>query len=529
MKINILTILFFYFLFQTGLISQNLLPGNLYTFNKHQLNAAYAGISNEISAFLNYRNTSSEINGAPVSISAGVGFPVYRNMSLGARFDKQSEGLFDAFGGKIDYSYRLEISDKQKMNFGISAGINSHKINYSSIVAEDPDAIIEVASKYYEGVSFQAAAGMVYFYDNFEWSLAFPQLLESKNKLNLNLQSLFMYNINLQKSNIKLRPSVFLSYDKNNPFLFDINFQAFWKEMFWLGAGYRNRPGILASLGFNIRQTGIAYSVEIGTEKFSNAFNQVHEIAFTYSLNKKRHKFIDSTDYNNQQIVVNVDSLKQDTSGVKQKIETVPVVNAKLPNKDSIITAEKSKYTLVDAGGGIYYLTSVKQDSLGNKVNEVLSDNEKDSILLDMMVHKISEQENQNLKINYDGNGIYTIKPNKNANDTLADPELITEEMLDSLENSIELNDEISTGKKQSNEVVKEEPSGLYTIELLIPQSDHLLLSDSEVVGDIRLVKSANGGFRYYYGFYNTETEARQAAAKFSKYKDIKYIIIKTE
>lgn len=509
--------------------SQTITIGNLYTSNKYTINPAYAGGLNYLDAFIDYRSTAASVEGSPTLITFGADMPVYRKMSLGARFYKQSEGLFDVINGFADYSYWLEIAKGHFLRFGISLGIRSNQMNYSKIVADDPSAIIDVASRNFVGVSFQSSAGFVYQWKNLEWSLSVPQLFESKNLIKPAYQSLFIYKVQLRNQNISLKPSLFVNYKNNTPVLYDINLQTYWKDQFWLGLGYRNRPGILASAGFRINQLNIAYAIELGAEKYSNMFKQVHEISISYSFQKKKKMPMDTIFVPYNQIVVQNDSAKIDTTikNINVKKEIVEADNSEKTDTLATNDHKESIYKIVDAGEGIYVIRSATNDSTNFDLNEEFSDIEVDSMTAHHLVHQIENKENENkINIEDEGSGVYTIKANPPSIDSLSKSTKITDQELDSLMKTDVLINRMFAKKEVKSTVELSDFSAYYTIQLFINNSNKYLLSNSEIVCEARIEKNMDGEINYFYGYFNTEEEALKIAENFSKYKDLKIKIL---
>jgi len=520
------TILYFLFLVIHGWAnSQTIINGNLYLNNKYTINPAYAGVNNYLDAFINYRNAAISLEGAPKLIAFGANMSIFKKMSLGARFYNQSEGLFEVINGFADYSYWIELAKGHLLRFGLSAGIQSNQIDFSKIIADDPSAIMDVASRNFNGVSFQAGAGFVYQWKNLEWSLSMPQLFESKNYFKPNYQSLLLYHLQFNNNDISLKPSIFVNYEKNSPILFDLNIQTYWKDLFWIGVGYRNRPGVIASAGLRINQLNLGYAIEIGAEKYANMFKQIHEISISYAFQKKKRIPVDSIYIPYNQIITKNDSTNIDTSSKHIVVEN-KIVN--IDNNDSLALPgnNEPKYKIVDAGGGIYLIKSLNSDTSDLALDSAIVHLVEDSIVVNQLVEQMENGEDDRIKIVDEGSGIFTIKTNLNINDSLSNLNEITDLELDSLMNSEALLD-----KMNSKEVVssQENMTLYYTIQLFINDSNQYFLTNSEIVSEARIESSIDGKISYYYGYYNTEEEVLQAMQKFAKYKDLKVKVLKVD
>ncbi len=525
------TILYFLFLVIPGWAnSQTIITENLYLNNKYTINPAYAGANNSLDAFINYRNAAVSLEGAPVLIAFGSNMPIFRKMSLGARFYNQSEGLFEVINGFADYSYWIELAKGHVLRFGISAGIQSNQIDFSKIIADDPSAIIDVASRNFNGISFQAGAGFVFQWKNLELSLSLPQLFESKNYFKPNSQLLFLYHSQLNSSNVSIKPSFFVNYKNNSPIVFDINLQTYWKDLFWIGVGYRNRPGIIASVGLRINQLNLGYAIEIGAEKYANMFKQIHEISISYAFQKKKRMPVDSVYIPYIQNITENDSVNIDSTSkiIVTKKEIVEIVNTENSDSLPLPNNNEPKYKIEDAGGGIYVVKSMNTDTTDLVLDSMIVHLVEDSLAVLQLVDQIeNEEDDTRIKIVDEGSGIFTIKANLNTNDSLSNSAKITDSELDSLMNSKVLLDKMLAKKEAVSS--KNEMTLYYTIQLFINNSNQHFLTNSEIVGEARIEKSIDGEINYFYGYYNTEEEVLQVVQKFEKYKNLKVKVLKVD
>lgn len=522
-------IIFIYFVLllnSYGIYSQSVLSGNLYPENKYLINPAYTGYHGFLNTNFSFRNTSASVDGAPNFLNFGIHSPVYRNMSLGLRLYKQSEGLFSILTGFSDYSYHLKLREKQYLRFGISAGFKSNRLNTADIIAEDPSAIIDVASRNFEGIYFESAAGIVYHFDNFEFSFSLPQLYESKNNFKPQYNSLFSYEFSFNQNSILLKPSILIRYKQNEPLVYDLNMLAFWKNQFYLGLTYRNRPGIILSTGFNFKNVSLSYAVEIGLQKYSNIFNTIHEISVSYTFKKSKPIIIDTLSNSTEPLIAKKDSLVIDSS--------LTVVKTEIQQTDSVFEGKeqeaKTGFEILEAGNGIYVIHEIVGDSVQSSnivSNNILSDDgdfklDDDSILSDRIIRHI-EKEN-NYKLLNSGNGIYTfssgivldsLKNTPENEDQYIDSIIIAEDLLN------KLNSDNLSSQTQKDESV------FYSIQLFIDDSNNYLFRDAEIASGTWFGTDQEDNFIYYFGHFETVEEAQSNFDRLNKYKDLNKRIIK--
>jgi type IX secretion system PorP/SprF family membrane protein len=509
--------------------SQSIFIGNTYTENMYSLNPPYAGLTSRPSFFISYRKIASEISGAPESISFGGSAMIYRNMSLGTRLYKQSEGLFNTFIGFADYSYFLKLNNSQNLRFGISAGLNSNKINYSDIIADDPSAVIGVASNSFEGTYFESSAGIAYQWKNLEVGVALPKLFNSRNNFGLSVNSFIQYTYRGVSKEIDLKPSLFVSYNNSAPYLCDINIKAFWKQKIWVGAGYRNRPSIIISAGVYLGNLGIGYASELGLEKYANMFNQIHEVTLSYSINKKEKVPIDTLIKPNDDYLALKDTSFSSTSYIdpvflEENHDSTDV-------EDLFIEDDESANEISETEGGVYLIKPLTQDTVPVVANLGIREPEKisegDSIFtLDMVNQLKKDNESFDYEMIEVGDGIYTLKYTLPDSSNLEHN--LDEAMLDSLINECDLFEKALKEEEESKKNQANDYTEYYTLQLMINESNKKLLTNPEIVDMARIEETSDGKIKYYYGYFGSKQEAESYQKRLSKF-DLETKVLKFE
>lgn len=468
--------------------SQTIYQGNLYPYNKYQLNPAYAGSEGYMSVILSYRNASSVMQGTPKQLMFGLHLPVLNRMGLGGRVESQTEGLFNFFTGFIDYSYNVDFSYNQSLRFGISAGIRSSQLDNSKIIATDPSAIVEIASKYFLGTVFESSAGIVYQWKNLEINFSVPRLFGTSKEFNSNFATWLSYRINTLDEKLILIPNVYILYKPGTPLVYDINLIANFQEKFMLGAGYRNRPGIVLSTGVSFANIKLNYAAEISAEKYANIFNTIHEVSVTYQFKKVIKLPADSLYNSTLDLIVNNDSINSD-SLIVNDFTSNSLLNDSIAHISDLDTTTAN---LTDNN------LNTKQDSVMN----VVKDN----------VNPIDEgPEYDIVKV---GNGFFILKPR----DKSSGP--ITENQVDSLLKTgifYENNDVNVVYMVDSGKIINKSGKSdyfhenYYTVRVFINSQSDILLKNCELAEQLRVEKSTTGKINYYYGKFSKKSSAEQA------------------
>jgi len=506
-----------------GISSQTVLSGNSYLFNPYLINPAYAGNYGYLNTSFQYIQTAQSITGAPKFVNLSIESPVYKTMSLGGRIYNQSEGLFNNFSANLDYAYKLKLNRRQFLSFGITAGFQSRQVEYSEIIAEDPTAIMDVASRNYEGLSFDAGAGFVYQIDKFELSLSAPQLFESKKNYGTIIRTMANYSFIARNGDIILKPALLADYNPNSPFFYDINITSYYKKQYFMGIAYRNSPGMVFSAGFVVKDLSLSYGIAFSLNSVSSVFNQVHEISISYGFRKLKPLQIDTLREPDINTITKIDSVNRNSDiNLVQQENTTDSVN--ISNNEAV----KPVYVIQEAGKGVYVIKQVSPDSIENGLDnlkyiteEQMEKLDKDSIIASKLLMEMeTSRKVRNYEIVEVGDGLFTFQWKK-GNNRESEASGFSEDMVDSLL----VTDEVINNLGAKKQTITE--SDFYTIELLIDESNKSLLLDASIAMQTWFETDGSGNFKYFYGKYKTYDDAKNIQFQLMKNNNIKTEIIK--
>jgi len=464
-------------------VSQAFYTGNLYYTDPYTINPAYAGYLGTLSTEFNFSQTVASFDGAPVSYKIGLHSPVYRNMSLGTRIYRQSEGLFANTSLFLDYSYLLKLTESKSLRFGIAGGLKTNHLDYSKIIAEDPSAIIEVASRNFDGSYFQSAAGVAYNWNRLDISL--------KKIFNPIYCTFLTYRFGHKNQDISFKPSVLTTFNKGQSMLYDLNFTTYWKNIFFIGVSYRNRPAAIFSGGFNMKDLSLFYAVEFGLQKYANVFGQIHEIAISYTFNKKKIIQKDTISNPDFPLVAKTDTLKSDTTKNVFVFKNDSVNNQLVTKTDSLKTVAKNDSSLVNG------IDKKKYNSLENYKIVSLGDG------IYSIEYKTAQTDSSKLHFNPDS--VF-------KDDSIVTANLLNKILLHKNEDLI-----INVDKKPE----------YYTIQLFLNENNNEILRDAEISVDTWFETDEKGNFLYFLGHFETEEQARIRKLKLNKYQNLVSEIIK--
>jgi hypothetical protein len=234
----------------------------------------------------------------------------------------------------------------------------------------------------------------------------------------------------------------------------------------------------------------INYAFEMGFQKYSNLFDQIHEISISYSLSKKKTIPVDTISNPDFPLIVKNDSLKPDTS--------IKIITTK---KD---TARVNLVNIAD---------SLKTDTL---TPGLVDKSHKDSNLDNYEIIKV-------------GDGIYSVKYKIEPGDSIQ----YSVNQDTSLNNNSQVADELMNRiireKLEKTDSTDNSRKGFYTIRLYLDESNKNILRDAEIALETWFDADDQGKFMYYLGRYKTMEEAKNRLLALKKYESLVSEIIRID
>lgn len=302
-------IIFCFLLTLPSLYSQQEAMFTHYMYNALSVNPAYAGSRESLSMALLHRSQWIGFDGAPVTQTVTVHSPVYNNsVNMGFSIIHDQIGPVNNSAAFVDYAFRIRLTSKSVLAFGIKAGFNNYHFNLSELTASDiSDAAVNLKNS-----SFLPNTGFGAYYScrNLYAGISVPRLFQntyfytnSDGLENLSLEKRHYYIIFggiVPVSNIlKLKPTALLKLTEGAPFQGDFTFRFLFLDKYSLGAMYRTgeSAGVLA--GFYLsEQLNIGYSFDWSFENTTSKYNSgSHEIVLQYDFIFNSKKKIRSPRY----------------------------------------------------------------------------------------------------------------------------------------------------------------------------------------------------------------------------------------
>jgi type IX secretion system PorP/SprF family membrane protein len=273
----------------------------LYTnFNVHPYlyNPAYAGSSHVLQINGGYRNQWTGFAGAPKTyILSGYGaFKKRSNMAVGGMVISDRIGLINRNSFYGSYAYHVKIDKLTKLGMGLSAGASQYNVKvYDANPYDGNDDLL--ATNILNANTYDGNAGFYLYHPKYFVSLSFQQFLNSKiywkptiGRLSPHYYAAAGYNIKINKDFV-LQPSVLARMSPPVPYQLEYNLKLTWKDMIWIGGGYRTNDCASGIVGLTIdKQFSAAYAYDYTLSELQQYSSGTHEITLSYTMSYKKKK-----------------------------------------------------------------------------------------------------------------------------------------------------------------------------------------------------------------------------------------------
>ncbi len=297
-----LTVLVLVGLSLSGSAQQTPLVNHMYV-NNYLMNPAYAGDKGANLYLLN-RLQWADVEGAPETFVGTIdGMVGNTNLGYGLMLMNDVTNIVGKTGIFGTYAYKLPLSDKTQLSFGLSVGYEQNKILFDRVNATNP-VEITLINNVEDQSNVDANAGIAITHDNFTFGLSSYQLFANRNGFQdetsqANYVYSFMrhyvanagYRIQLEKDKLFLDPQVVVRFANQIDAQSDFNLMLNWGDMAWIGGGYRT------NYGANFIAGGVLATKLVGSYSYGRSVGPIeklsansHEITIGYKFNGTLNK-----------------------------------------------------------------------------------------------------------------------------------------------------------------------------------------------------------------------------------------------
>jgi type IX secretion system PorP/SprF family membrane protein len=270
-----------------------------YMYNMSVVNPAYATAT---PAILNlgslYRYQWVGMEGAPKTLTLFAHTPINQKIEAGFSLisDDIGNGAKKETNVFADFAYILKLDEKQKLSFGLKAGVSSISTNFNGFRLNSGDVSTDDA--FAENVNESVpniGVGAFYFTDNYYVGLSAPNLLSAEHiqssadinsfgprEIHTYFTGGYVFDIN---EAFKLKPAFMAIFVKGSSVSMDLTINALYNEKFELGAAYRIGDSMSLLMNVNVLPNlRVGYSYDYTISNLSQFNSGSHEIVLLYDL-----------------------------------------------------------------------------------------------------------------------------------------------------------------------------------------------------------------------------------------------------
>ena len=273
-----------------------------YMFNGLALNPAYAGSHESLSATLLFRDQWTGLPQAPSTQTFAIHSPIRdAKIALGLQFIHDKVAVFEQYGVNASYAYRI-FTAKGTLSLGLQLGFTNYSADLSDLTTQVPNDPVFQGNVTKTMPNF--GAGLYYYTDRFYVGLSAPQLVtnsltedvveidgDARQERHYFLTAGHMFPLG---HNVQLKPNVLIKAVEGAPIQMDLNLNALFSEVLWLGVSWRSLADFDALIELQITdQLLVGYSYDFAnTTDLSRVNSGSHELMLNYRFRYAKNKVI---------------------------------------------------------------------------------------------------------------------------------------------------------------------------------------------------------------------------------------------
>lgn len=274
-----------------------------YIFNLQTVNPAYTGSWQTVGFQLLSRHQWAGIKESPSTQTFSFQSPfISQNIGLGFNVVADKVGLERRFAASIDYSYRISLTDKTSLRFGIKGGFTNYQNDLSGYVLEDdqydPSFQDKIVNLFMPNLGF----GLFLSSPEYYISVSLPKMLNNQYEANIskytaesNLRHLFVGcgMVKDLSDYVKFKPTLMTRVIKDEPFRYDVAANFLLGEKAWFGGMYRSTKSVGAIAQWVFKSgLRIGYASDFPVGGFKTHQRMTHEVSISYELAVVKRIFI---------------------------------------------------------------------------------------------------------------------------------------------------------------------------------------------------------------------------------------------
>jgi len=277
--------------------SQQIPVYSAYFFNKYLINPGFTGIDNEYRAFGFYRTQWLNMPGHPNTGGATAEASFWKDqIGVAGYIVNDKIGVFNTVNAALSYAQKVRVAKDHQISLGVQGGVFTNRIDFSSITTADLNDPGLLEQKPLKAV-FDMSVGIGYKWKDLLVGFSVPNLLQPLAKyatpgLATNYEyvrhytGFAQYKFRLLDGKFNITPQLFMRKGPATGFQFDATAMLDYKDIVFIGGGYRNSFGVIGMCGVNVfNMFTIAYAYDYTTQPaITGQVGSTHEIIAGFHL-----------------------------------------------------------------------------------------------------------------------------------------------------------------------------------------------------------------------------------------------------
>jgi type IX secretion system PorP/SprF family membrane protein len=274
-----------------------------YMFNMLAINPAYAGSHNLLSATALARFQNVGLPGAPNTQTFSAHSPLkHKRMALGFLVVHDKLSIISQTGVNVSYAYRIPVSTKGTLSFGLQGGVSIYNAEYTSLDIysnTNPNAASDPAFSQDIRESRPNIGAGVYYTTQYAYlGFSMPHMINNAFDRGENYQTVYQnkpviitggYVFEINRL-LKLKPNFLFKLIDGQPVEFDINANLLMDDVLWVGLSYKSskQVGLLTQLQLTDQiQFGYSYTITAGPIRVVELGSHEVMLNYRFKFNKK--------------------------------------------------------------------------------------------------------------------------------------------------------------------------------------------------------------------------------------------------
>jgi type IX secretion system PorP/SprF family membrane protein len=311
-----------------GLFAQDRSGTYTNTLNDFTRNAAYTGNDDHLTAVLETKWMTANLDGLYQSLLFGTHTMLTESDAIGVKVLADNQGALRNMNVELNYAKRLKLAEGHFLSLGANAGFIQTSINQNALTSFVDVSDPTINNGYYNQLRFTGGFGALYKYKKtIELGFSMPMLATGNEKINSNMIFNASYGWKPSKeSKWEIAPTL-VYYNFSMKSLLDAGVKGSWNDFISLSAGYRTNGTLITALMVKAKGFSVGYGFNYCTGNVNQLYMGTNEIMLSVSLASVGRKHSEVNEKN-------LSLVESRLNGVKEQLQDLDRLADKLSQEE---------------------------------------------------------------------------------------------------------------------------------------------------------------------------------------------------